>query len=91
MLVYLNLILRTENTMQSLNLTDLETMTLAYGEGWAPSHIRRVLHLAEEIGPDLTYDLHAFKVAAYLHDWGAFPHYRLPGIEHALRSRQLAE
>ena len=77
--------------MRSLNLTDLETMTLDDGEGWALSHVRRVQHLAKEIGADLIYDAHAFTIAAYLHDWGAFPRYQQPGMDHALRSRQVAK
>jgi uncharacterized protein len=74
-----------------MTLTDLETMTLTDGEGWALSHVRRVQCLAKEIGADLRYDAHAFTIAAYLHDWGAFPRYQQPGVDHALRSRQVAE
>jgi HD superfamily phosphodiesterase len=77
--------------MKSFSLTDLETMTLTDGEGWALSHVRRVQRLAQEIGADLHYDVHAFTVAAYLHDWGAFPRYQQPSVDHALRSRQVAE
>jgi uncharacterized protein len=74
-----------------LNLADLEAMTLADGEGWALPHVRRLLRLMQEIGADLAYDAHALGIAVYLHDWGAFPRYRQPGVEHALRSRQVAE
>jgi uncharacterized protein len=74
-----------------LNLADLEAMTLADGEGWALPHVRRLLRLIQEIGADLAYDAHALTIAAYLHDWGAFPRYRQPGADHALRSRQIAE
>ncbi len=77
--------------MEPLTLTDLETMTLAAGESWALAHVHRILRLAEDIGADLTYEAHAFTVAVYLHDWGAFPRYGQPTAEHALRSRQVAE
>jgi uncharacterized protein len=77
--------------MERLTLTDLEALTQAAGEGWALSHVRRVQHLAKEIGAGLTYDAHAFTIAVYLHDWGAFPRYQQPGVDHALRSRQVAE
>ncbi|MFN2286481.1 MAG: HD domain-containing protein [Anaerolineae bacterium] len=77
--------------MELLTVADLETMTLDAGENWALPHVRRVLRLAEEIGIDLNYDAFAFTVAAYLHDWGAFPRYQQPGVDHALRSRQVAE
>lgn len=77
--------------MDSLTLADLEAQTLAAGEGWALAHVHRILHLVEDIGAGLAYDAHAFTVAAYLHDWGAFLHYGQPTAEHALRSRQVAE
>jgi uncharacterized protein len=73
------------------DLADLEAMTLADGEGWALPHVRRLLRLIREIGAGLAYDAHALTIAAYLHDWGAFPRYRQPGVDHALRSRQVAE
>jgi hypothetical protein len=31
------------------------------------------------------------KLAAYMHDWGAFPSYYRKDVEHAIRSRQVAE
>jgi HD superfamily phosphodiesterase len=77
--------------MEPLSLTDLEAMTLAEGEGWGLSHVLRVLYLAGLIGVDLTFDQHTFDIAAYLHDWGAFPRYRQQGVDHALRSRLVAE
>ena len=77
--------------LEPLTLTDLETMTQAEGEGWALAHVQRLLHLIEQIGADLTYDAPALTIATYLHDWGAFPCYRQPDVEHALRSRQIAE
>ena len=77
--------------MTLLTLTDLETLTRTNGEGWALPHVHRVLYLAQDIGTTLTYDHHAFAVAAYLHDWGAFPRYLQSGVDHAQRSHQVAE
>jgi len=77
--------------MEFLNLTDLEMMTQADDGDWALAHVHRVLRLAEEVGAELGYDRRAFAVAAYLHDWGAFPRHRQAGVDHALRSRQVAE
>jgi uncharacterized protein len=77
--------------LERLTITDLEALTQAAGEGWALSHVCRVQHLAKEIGADLIHDADAFAIAAYLHDWGAFPRYQQPGVDHALRSRQVAE
>ena len=74
-----------------LTLSDLETMTKTDGEGWGLAHVKRVLHLIDLIGFDLSFDRFALTIATYLHDWAAFPRYRQAGIGHALRSRQLAE
>ena len=77
--------------MNLLTLTDLETQTVTIGEGWALAHVRRILRLGEAIGAGLTYDVHAFTIAAYLHNWGAFPPYGQATADHPLRSREVAE
>lgn len=74
-----------------LTLEDISQMTLQDGEGWAVAHAQRLLDLIDQIGGDLSHDNLALELAAYLHDWGAFPHYAKKGVEHALRSRQVAE
>lgn len=73
-----------------MNLQDIETLTLQYGEGWAVAHVRRVLGLIDQISVGIPYDAEAMRYAAYLHDWGAFPHYAQPGVDHALRSHEIA-
>jgi uncharacterized protein len=77
--------------LPSIDLSDLENRTIEYGEGWGYPHVRRVLRLVDEIGSDTAQNESAILYAAYLHDWGAFPRYRQDGIDHALRSRQIAE
>ena len=72
-------------------LEDIIEMTLRDGESWAVAHARRLLQLINEIGQDISYDAQALTLATYLHDWGAFPCYAQKGVEHALRSRQIAE
>lgn len=74
-----------------INLSHLRDLTVEYGEGWGYAHVCRVIRLIEEIGLGLDYDQDVILYAAYLHDWGAFPHYRKTGVEHALRSMQIAE
>lgn len=72
-------------------LEDIEQLTLEYGEGWASSHARRLLALIGQIDAGIQYDRYAVEFAVYLHDWGAFPRFACPGVDHALRSRQIAE
>ena len=72
-------------------LEDIIEMTLRDGESWAVAHARRLIQLINEIGQDMSYDSQGLTLATYLHDWGAFPCYAQKGVEHALRSRQIAE
>jgi uncharacterized protein len=74
-----------------LTLIDLENLTATHGEGWGLPHVQRVLHLIDLISVDVPHNSQALTVATYLHDWGAFPLYRQSGVDHALRSRQVAE
>ncbi len=74
-----------------LTLDDIIQMTLDCGEAWAVAHAKRLIELGKQINTDLPYDLHIFELAAYLHDWGAFPKYAQKDVEHAIRSRQVVE
>ena len=72
-------------------LDDIIQMTLQVGENWAVAHAKRLIELTQQIGAELPYDSHIMELAAYLHDWGACPKYMQKNIEHAVRSRQVAE
>jgi len=72
-----------------LTLADIIQLTHEVGEDWAVAHARRLLELVKQIGAELPYDLHILELAAYMHDWGAFPRYIQKGVEHAIRSRQV--
>ena len=74
-----------------INLSHLRDLTIKYGEDWGYAHVCRVLHLIGEIGAGMAYDENITLYAAHLHDWGAFPHFQLPNVEHSLRSKQVAE
>lgn len=75
----------------SLTLNDIIQMTLDLGEDWAVAHAERLLKLVEQIGTDIPYDFQVMELAAYMHDWGAFPRYAQKEVEHAIRSRQVVE
>ena len=72
-------------------LDDIIQMTLQVGEDWAIAHAKRLIELVKQIGADISYDSHVMKLAAYMHDWGAFPKYTQKDVEHAIRSRQVVE
>lgn len=75
----------------SLTIADVAEMTRLDGDPWHLSHVHRLLKLIPVIGEGMVYDETAVTIATYLHDWGAYPRYQQPGVEHALRSRQVAE
>ncbi len=66
-------------------------MTLEVGDDWAVAHAERLIKLIEEIGVDMPYNICIMELAAYLHDWGAFPAYIEKDVEHAIRSGQVVE
>ncbi len=74
-----------------LTLDNIIQMTRQSGENWAVAHAQRLIELIKQIGMDLPYDLYVMELAAYLHDWGAFPTYIQKNVEHAVRSRQVVE
>lgn len=78
-------------TTTQLTLDDIIQMTFQAGEGWAVPHAKRLVELVRQIGPGISYDSCVMELAAFLHDWGAFPVYFQKDVEHALRSRQVVE
>ena len=74
-----------------LTLDDVIQLTFDVGEDWAVAHAKRLLELGRQISADLPYDGQILALAAYLHDWGAFPKYTQKNVEHAIRSRQVVE
>ena len=72
-------------------LEDIIDMTREAGEEWAVAHAKRLLELIKQIGAEIPYDFHVMELAAYLHDWGAFPKHIQKDVEHAVRSRQVVE
>lgn len=70
---------------------EIISLTQEYGGEWALNHSRRLLHLIEEIADDLSFDREIIWLAAHLHDWGAYPPWSQPGVDHALRSNEVAE
>jgi uncharacterized protein len=65
-------------------------LTEEYGGQWGISHVRRLLHLISEIAEDRAYDEEVVWLAAHLHDWGAYSAWAQPGVDHAVRSTQVA-
>jgi len=77
--------------MRTIDKEEIVRLTEEYGGPWGINHTRRLLLLIAIIGKGQSYDADVVWVAAHLHDWGAYPKWMQAGVDHALRSRQVAE
>ncbi len=69
---------------------EITRLTEEYGGTWGINHTRRLLQLAAMLGEGLEYDTEALWLAAHLHDWGAYKPWTQEGVDHAVRSTQVA-
>lgn len=74
-----------------INRCEIESLTEKYGGAWGINHTRRLLCLVEDIGEGRDYNRDAIWLAAHLHDWGAYAPWAQAGVDHAVRSTQVAE
>jgi len=70
---------------------EIARLTEEYGGQWGINHTRRLLQLIAIIGEDQQYDHDVVWLAAHLHDWGAYGPWVQAGVDHAVRSKQVAE
>ncbi|MBI4766712.1 MAG: HD domain-containing protein [Deltaproteobacteria bacterium] len=77
--------------MSEIDKDEIVRLTEEYGGQWGINHTRRLLELISVIGKDRQYNAEVIWVAAHLHDWGGYPKWMQAGVDHALRSRQVAE
>ena len=75
----------------SVDKTEIVALTEEYGEAWGLKHTERLLELTLLIGEGRAYDVEAVWLAAHLHDWGGYAAWARPGVDHALRSAEVAE
>jgi HD superfamily phosphodiesterase len=73
-----------------INFDDLANLTLEYGGQWGLQHSNRLLALVEKLGTGREYDRDIVRLTAYLHDWGGYTPWAKPGVEHHLRSCEVA-
>jgi uncharacterized protein len=75
----------------NIDREELVRLTEEYGRQWGIMHTRRLLTLIDQIGAGQTYNADAVWVAAHLHDWGGYAPWLQEGVDHAVRSAQVAE
>jgi uncharacterized protein len=77
--------------MNHIDRDEIARLTEEYGGQWGLNHTRRLLQLIAILGEGRTYDTDIVWIAAHLHDWGAYPPWAVQGVDHALRSAQVAQ
>ena len=78
------------DTQYARDREEVARLTETYGGQWGINHTRRLLHLISIIGEGLAYDAEVIWLAAHLHDWGGYPPWIQDGVDHALRSVEVA-
>ena len=73
-----------------VNCKQIEKMTIEYGGQWGISHVRRLLKLIDLISGNKDYDKEVIWIATHLHDWGAYPNWKIKEMDHAARSKEIA-
>lgn len=74
----------------NIDREELVRLTEEHGGAWGINHVRRLLELIALIGQGMDYNTDAVWIAAHLHDWGAYPAWAKEGVDHAVRSREIA-
>lgn len=77
--------------MKALPEADLAALTEQYGGMWGVCHAQRIMHMVEILAEGASYDKETITLAAYLHDWGGYAQWMVQGVEHQVRSREVAE
>ena len=77
--------------MDQKDCDEIVRLTEEYGGQWGINHTRRLLQLIAIISENLEYDHEVVWLAAHLHDWGGYSPWAQAGVDHAVRSRQVAE
>jgi uncharacterized protein len=79
-----------ERIDMAFNKEEIIQLTQEYGKDWGTNHTLRLLHLISIIGEGRHYDQEVIWISAYLHDWGGYGKWAQPGVDHAVRSTEVA-
>ncbi len=70
---------------------EIARLTEEYGGQWGSTILDACWRSSRLLGKGWTYNSEAVWIAAHLHDWGAYPAWAEKDVDHAVRSRQVAE
>jgi uncharacterized protein len=68
--------------MERIDQDGIARLTEEHGGAWAIEHTRRLLRLTRSLAGNEPYDEEVVWLAAHLHDWGAYPPWAKPGMDH---------
>jgi uncharacterized protein len=74
-----------------INKSEIVQLTEEQGGAWGLNHTKRLLHLTKIIGVNQKYDDEIVWLSAHLHDWGGYGRWKKSGVDHAMRSKEVAE
>src|SRR5512136_2844518 len=74
----------------NIDKDEVVRLTELYGGQWGINHSRRIMKLVSLIADGQKYNEEVVWLAAYLHDWGGYPKWAKEGVDHAVRSKQIA-
>ena len=74
-----------------INKSEIVQLTEEQGGAWGLNHTKRLLHLISIIGVNQKYDDEIVWLSAHLHDWGGYGRWKKRGVDHAMRSKEVAE
>ncbi|KUO76381.1 MAG: hypothetical protein APF77_06695 [Clostridia bacterium BRH_c25] len=75
----------------SIENEEIALLTEEYGGEWGINHTKRLLKIISDIGVGFQYNNKVVTISAYLHDWGGYAKWIKPDMDHAIRSKQVAE
>ena len=77
--------------MDGRNFDNLSEVALECGGEYGLYHSKRLIKLIDTIAEDRSYDKGIIEFCAYTHDLGGYPKYAKENVDHAVRSREVAE
>lgn len=77
--------------MNNIEKEEIVSLTRQYGGQWNLNHTNRLLKLVDLISAGVVYDPEVVWTAAHLHDWGAYEPWVQPGVDHSIRSAEVAQ
>jgi len=71
--------------------SEIQSKTKVFGGVYGLHHSLRLLEIIEIIDEGLIYDRDVVHIAVLMHDWGGYAPWKMEGVDHAVRSAEVAK